>query len=445
MSHPTPPQAQAAVDQLRNALRSVEGRDVDPLTAPWEEIEKGVTKLLGGAFNPNHPVHRNVALMIASSLAGRLCRDLDGFWFPHRATLEGAALGFPDAIVVVSPVEVTLQALQRAKLTLLDTVRDDLRNVLARAKAGRPIGAEGQKLGPADYQRLFDPGFVQFVCLDPEKAKAAWESTPEAEARELEGAFGRMPAQVPAELKEPMRQEIVGALGQLEPGKPLGQQIARSAQLVELLALVHGGVAGTGFAPAELWEDVLLPLLHIGAPESFPPIDEDDEEVEHYRKGADPLLLYVDAVPYSKSAADEDGLLGVFPPEEIGLVDGCFQGVQTLRLVRAPTAPLAELCARWDGPKTRAAVERFRDYVAQKAAAAAQAGGEAAKPAAEAGAPNLLDVAITVIGDLARVVNTVGEGKGFLALRRATEAEAATEPGLQELRRAIDGPRIILA
>lgn len=437
MAHPTPPQVQSNLDQFRQALHAVEGLQVDPLTAPWTEIERSVIKLLGGAFQPQNQNHTGVAVMVAAALAGRLSRDLGAFWFPHRATLEGAALGFPEAMMVVSPLEVTLQALSRARLALLDDVARDLKNAIAEARGRGGVSSGEGALGPDDYRRLLDPALAQFVCLDPAKAREARETTPTAETRELERAFGKLPKEMPKEMKQSMRQQILGALGQLDAGKPLQEQAEAAPQLLELLALVHGVVEETGFAPAEFWQGVLLPLLHIGAADAFPPLD--DDELQAVRQGADPLLLYVESVPFKVPTEDEDGLLGVFPPEEVSLIDECFEGISAPRLLRLPLAPLEKARAGFDPPKVRAAVEKFTAYALEQAGTPAPPG-----PAA-GGPPALLDVGLRLLADLELVIQKAASGGGDLCLRQATEAEAASHPAVRETRKALQAPRIILA
>jgi hypothetical protein len=435
------PETQAAIEQFRHALRSVEGRDVDPLTASWSEIESGVIKLLGGPFSPQEPSHRSVALLIAQVLAERLRRDLQAFWFPHNSALEGAALGFADALMVVSPLEITLQALGRSRLPLLEEITQKLRRTIDQARAQRVLGPRPlPPLGPADYRRLFDPGFVQLVCLDLERAKAAWESTPQAAARDLENALGRLPAGIPAEIRTSLRQQIVDPLRQLAGDKPVSAQADHAPRLVETLALLHGSTQATAFAPAALWQQVLFPLLHIGPAERFPPLE--DNELEAFRQGADPVLLYVEVMPFQTPTADEDGVLGVFPPNTIEAIDACFEEVPAPHLVRVPCAPLEPLCAKLDTAAVRAAIIRFNAHLAAKAgqagAAPSQSGGSAAEW-------DLLEAAMTLLEDLAQVVKAVGEGKGVLCLRQATEAEVVTEPPLHEVRRILQGPRIILA
>lgn len=436
MPHPRPPQVELAIGELAKALRAAEGRELDPLTASWDEIEKGVIKLLGGAFTPQNPTHQSVALMIASAFAERLCREFDGFWFQSREAPEGAALGFPDALCVVSPLEVSMQALGRGSLPLLDKVAADLRGALAKARGSRLLDPsrppeDSEPLGPEDYQRVFDPGFIQFVCVDLVKAKVAWETSPAQQARDLKDALRRVADKLPRGAAESLHMQLVGTLERLPAEEPLAAHAQDAPQMVELLAQLHGVVEATGFGPAELWHHILIPALHAGAAESFPELDEED--LEPVKQGADPLLVYVDVVPYQSPTADEDGLLGVFPPEELGALDACLAESQTLRLLRVPPETLAEACSRFDAGTLRSALEAFRKHLA---AAAADV---------EVPPSRLIDPAVRMLGDLARVVAAAQRPGQGLFVRRATESEAASETALVALREALRAPRIILA
>jgi len=150
-----------------------------------------------------------------------------------------------------------------------------------------------------------------------------------------------------------------------------------------------------------------------------------------------PLVLYVDTVPYQTPAADEDGLLGVFPPEEIQVIDPGFETAPTVRLAQVDPAYLSKLTAALDPGALRANVERFRTQLESKA-------GPAAAPDARPGEPSLLDVALVLLEDLARVVRVAEEKSAALCVRHATESEAESEPLLHGLRHALTGPRIIM-
>jgi hypothetical protein len=245
-----------------------------------------------------------------------------------------------------------------------------------------------------------------------------------------------MPAAVPQGVRASVREQLAGPLSAMPPAEPLSARAAQATPLVELLAMLESARETTRFAPAELWQHVLLPLLHIGAAKTFPSLDDDDREA--LREGADPLIIYVETVPFATPTADEDGVLGVFPPDQLGPLDESLAALPTSRVARAPVAPLAGLVATFDRTALRGAVEAFTRH----AVAEAQGAGEAA-PNVES---KLLPVAMDLLAELVRVVQDAAEAadQRALILRRAPEAVAASDATLQELRRAMQGSRIIL-
>jgi hypothetical protein len=438
MSDQTAP-THPAVAQLREAFRAVELGDVDPMTAPWSTVEAGIARMLGGPFTPDSQEHATIATLVAATFGERIRRDLAGFWFPNRAAPGGVAIGFAEAPMMLSPLELVLQALARARLSMLEDVTKDLGGTLARARAEATLGAGSAPpaLGPEDYRRMFDPGFVQFACVDMAKVRAVLARSPAEAARDVEDALSRLPAAVPAQVRASMRDQIAGALKSIPGDEPLSAHAGPALPLVELLVLLGAAVETTRFAPAELWQHLLLPLLHIGPATSFPPLD--DEEREALRDGADPLLLYVDTVPFRTPSPDEDGLLGVFPPEKLGVLDPCFADQPTVRVIAVPAGALTPAAAGFDRNALRAAIEAFTRHAVSEAQ-----GAGASAPNVESG---LLATALELLGELVRTLGAVGDapaGERVLCVRRAPEAEAASDTTLQELRRAMQASRIIL-
>ncbi len=425
---PVPQHVHNAQLQLAAALEKVEGKPVDLLKAPWAEIEKAAVKLLGGAFQPNRPEHQALALGLAGAFAARMNGEHQAFWFPNRDSPEGATLGFPDAIIMLSPFGAVMDSLSQGQLAKLEDLANDIRRSLGQVRLGG--GAQqGQKISPADYQRLFDPGFLQFVVLDPTRVKSTIEAKPDALARDVRDALGRTNPQLPPEVRQQFEGQIIQSLQRLEATKSIGDQAERAPRLVELVAHLAATIGGTGSAPEEFWHDVVIPLLYIGAPASFPPLDED--ELEAFREGADPLALYVDVVPHAQSAPEE-GLLGAFEMTDISLVHPAFSKVGALRLIQVNVDRLRPMLEKFDPQQTLAAVKRFSDYAAEKAG----------KPAAQSPqGQEMLNAAVMLLTDLKR---SVTEAKGQVCLRRLTEAEAASEQALALVRRAMQGPRIIL-
>lgn len=426
-----PPQIQQAMMQVQSAARAVEGKDVDMLSAPWPEVEKTVIKLLGGAFAMNRQDHLVIGLGLAGFFAARLAKDHGAFWFPNRDSMEGATVGFPEALIMMSPFGAVVDALQAANLNRLEEIQKDIRTSLAQQKFSVAGAGAPQRLGPDVYMRLFDPGFLQFAMLDANKVKEAVEATPSRLIRDVQDALNRS-REIPAELNQQIQGQIVMALERLDQNKPLIDQANRAARAVELISHLFGTTTGTGAAPEEFWTDIVLPILHIGAPDNFPPLGQ--EELEAVKQGADPLLLFVDVIPFS-AQADEEGLLGVFPGDELSVPHPKMEAIAPLRLIQVPKARIAPLLEKFDGAKTKAAIDRFSKYASEKAGATVRTTPEGEQ---------MLAAVLTVLTDLKKAVSASGPNEQ-LAVRRVTEAEAASEPALTILRKSLQGPRLIIA
>jgi hypothetical protein len=380
----------------------------------------------------NRPEHQALALGLAGAFAARMSSEHQAFWFPNRDSPEGATLGFPEAIIMMSPFGAVMDAMGQGKLSKLEDLSADIRRSLGQVRFGANPGValSGQpKMGPVDYQRLFDPGFLQFVVLDPAKAKSTFENKPDVLARDVKDALGRTQPPLPKEARDQFEGQIVTSLQRLDATKSLADQVERAPRLVELMAHMVATVGGTGCAPEEFWSEIVLPLLFIGVPAQFPPLDE--EELEAYKKGVEPLALFVDVVPHTHQAPEE-GLLGVFDVQEIRLPHPSFAKVGALRLFQVNPTRIKGLLEQFDPAKTADVLKRFTQYLAEKAG----------KPAEESQqGKEMMQAAMVLLSDLKRTVTTL---QGSLYLRRLTEAEAASEQAMALVRRAMQGSRIIL-
>ena len=427
---PVPLQIEVALQQLKEAINKVERREVDLDKATWAEIEKSVIKILGGAFKVDRADHQAIALGLSGVVAGHLQEQHNAFWFPNREALEGAALGFPDALMVLAPFGATIDALARGNLGLLDEMEKEVRRSFSQVRFSATQAA-GARLTAADYQRLFDPGFIQFVAVNSAKAKESWERTPPQLAREIRDALGRMPTTVPGDVRKQLESQLVGALDRLEPDKKLSAQLERVSRLSELVAHLFASTEVSGSAPEELWTDVILPILLIGTPQRFPPLEEAD--LSAYRQGADPLLLYVDLVPHQHAGAD-DGFLGLFEPSDIEPLSLSWSRDGLPRLIKLRREKLEPLLNAFDPGKVSVSIDAFSAHL-QK-----QVGAASAAPQRSA----LLQGVLTLLADLKKVVAAAGKDANSLGARQLTEAEALTDNTLDRLRRTLQGPRIIL-
>lgn len=421
----------AATQQLAASLARVTGAPIDLKSASWADIEKGVIRLLLGPFRPEEPEHQLVALGLAGVFAERLIDSDQAFWFPHRETPEGGMLGFPEAVLMLSPFQAVVEALSRGKLERLDEVTADIRRALAQARFA-PTGGAPVRLRPEDYARLFDPGFLQFMLLDPRRTKELWEGRPSVLAADLRAALGRVSAQrMSAEAKTQFEQQIAGSLARLDPARSFGDQVGQAPRLAELMLTLVAATRQTGSAPDEFWEQAVFPLLFTGAPTTFPPLDSQD--VEASKQGVDPLALFLDVVPYS-SPAPEDGLLGVFPMQEIDVPHpGLAQG-GVPRMLVVPGAALRSKLASYDLRATRASLDAFAKYLSEKA-------GKPIAPSAPG--KQMEDAALALLAELKGLLDGA-PADAQLVMRRLTETEALSDGALAAVREAMQGPRIIL-
>lgn len=426
-----PSHLDAALTQLAASLAQVEGKPVDPLTAPWPEVETGVIKLLRGAYVPERPEHQLVALGLAAAFGQRLGAADKAFWFPMREAPEGAMLGFPEALLMLSPFASVSDALSRAQLTKLEDVQKDVRRALAEARFAPTAGAPVQ-LTPADYARLFDPSFLQFVALDKRRMDELWAARPDTLARDLRDALGRAGTRLAPESRAQLEQQLGGALSRLDASKGFGEQLEQAPRLSELLVDLFAATHRTGSAPDEFWEDAVFPLLFIGMPDSFPPLDA--EEVRAAQQGADPLLLFLDTVPY-RQPAPENAVLGIFDVGQIGLVHPSLGRTGPPRLLTVNGEALVGLLSSFDARAMANVLTRFTTYLSEKAGKLLQASGPGKQ---------IEDAVLALLGEFKTLL--VGAGGGsVLAMRRLTEAEALSDAGLAPVRQALQGPRIILS
>jgi hypothetical protein len=428
MAHPVPQHVHAAQAQLAAAMQQAEGKPVDLLKAPWAEVQATALKLLGGTFDPNNPNHQGLALGLAGAFAERMAEEHGAFWFPNRDSPEGATLGFPQAVIMLSPFGAVMDGMVQGRLARLDDLAADIRRSLGQVRLDPARAGGAQTLGPPDYQRLFDPGFLQFVVLDPVKSKAAFEASPDTLARDIRDALGR--TQLPQEARQQFDGQIVQSLLRLDVSKPLAEQMDKAPRIAELVGHMFGTVGGTGAAPEEFWGEIVLPLLFIGAPQSFPPVDED--ETQAFMQGAPPLALFVDIVPHT-AQAPEEGLLGTFEQSDLSLAHPGFGKVGALRLIKVNTDRLKPLVAGFEPDKVVDSVRRFTKYMEEKA-------GKGAPPNPQN--EEMLKAVTVLLTDLKRALT---EAQGDVCLRRITEAEAASEQAVAVVRQSLQGPRIILS
>ena len=108
-------------------------------------------------------------------------------------------------------------------------------------------------------------------------------------------------------------EQVVAALARAKQDQPIAKQTGDRG-LFEAIAQIIALRRATAPVAIDILERVVMPAMHVGMPEKFPPLDEDD--LANLRKGIEMFAFFVETVPH-KYQADDEGFLGTIPHEQL--------------------------------------------------------------------------------------------------------------------------------
>jgi hypothetical protein len=159
------------------------------------------------------------------------------------------------------------------------------------------------------YIRLHTVPLGQWMSMDFANLAKLWNEAPVeklvAELKEKGPRLGPQNAQIV--------DQVVGALARAKQDQPIAKQ-TNDRGLFEAIAQIIGLRRATGPVAIDILERVVMPALHVGVPETFPPLDEDD--LANLRKGIELFAFFVEVIPH-KFQADDEGFLGTIPHEQL--------------------------------------------------------------------------------------------------------------------------------
>jgi hypothetical protein len=159
------------------------------------------------------------------------------------------------------------------------------------------------------YIRLHTVPLGQWMAMDFTHLAKVWNDSPVktliADIKEKGPRLGPQNASVV--------DQVVGALGKAKPDEPVAKQTTDRG-LFEAVAQIVGLRRATAPVAIDILERVVMPALHVGVPDKFPPLDEDD--LANLRKGIELFAFFVDIVPH-KFQADDEGFLGTIPHDQL--------------------------------------------------------------------------------------------------------------------------------
>ncbi|ACY13147.1 hypothetical protein [Haliangium ochraceum] len=239
-----------------------------------------------------------------------LRRRHGGHWLIAADDPKTWRLGFSKIMLEIAPFRFAEQLLQIGAGTAQKLIAEIERLRLGHEEQkARDGGEEIDRFTAQTYIRLHTVPLGQWMAMDFPHVARMWN---QATVRDLVKEIKKVAKQAnPANL--PLLERLVQAIEQADPMKPLAEQTNDRA-LFETIAQVVGLRRATAPLAMDVIERFVLPAVHIGIPDSFPPLDEDDLEL--LRKGAEFFALFVEVVPHKYQAAD-DGFLRSIPQEDL--------------------------------------------------------------------------------------------------------------------------------
>jgi flagellar motor protein MotB len=160
------------------------------------------------------------------------------------------------------------------------------------------------------YIRLHTVPLGQWMSMDFAGLAKLWNEEPVekliAELKEKGPRLGPQNAQIV--------EQVVTALAKAKQDTPIAKQTTDRG-LFEAIAQIIALRRATQPVAIDIIERVVMPALHVGIPEKFPPLDDDD--LGTLRKQVEMFQFFTEVVPH-KFQADDEGFLGTIPHEQLG-------------------------------------------------------------------------------------------------------------------------------
>jgi hypothetical protein len=305
--------------------------------------------------------HQELWLGLGAWIAEVLRERHGAFWLIGGEDPHAWRMGFPKILLEVAPhvfAEKLLRSGQgctRRMLGEIERIRG-LHEEAAAAEGGKPK----DKYGPQQYARIHSVPLAQWMVFDMARLGAAWSAQPISQlVAEIHEAAKKLPPQ-----NAPFIEKLVEALGKGDAEKPAKEQ-SQDRHLYEAVAQLLAMRRATAPLAVDLVEKLVMPALHMGVPDKFPPLGDDD--VTNIKGGADLFAVMVDVVPF-KHQAQEGGFMGTFAPADLGTPYADRENLEIGRgdWVAVNPARVVNLVRDFDPQRLVTAFDRFVAYVRQQ-------------------------------------------------------------------------------
>ena len=159
------------------------------------------------------------------------------------------------------------------------------------------------------YIRLHTVPLGQWMSMDFARLAKLWNEEPVSKLVDAVKESG--PRLGPGNTQ--VIEQVVAAISRAKQDEPIAKQTGDRG-LFEAIAQIVALRRATAPVAIDILERVVMPAMHVGMPEKFPPLDDDD--MGNLRKGIELFAFFVDVIPH-KFQADDEGFLGTIPHEQL--------------------------------------------------------------------------------------------------------------------------------
>ncbi len=159
------------------------------------------------------------------------------------------------------------------------------------------------------YIRLHTVPLGQWMSMDFARLAKLWNEDPVSTLIEAVKEAGPRLGPQNGQIVE----QVVAAISKAKQDEAIAKQ-TNDRGLFEAIAQIVALRRATQPVAIDILERVVMPAMHVGMPDKFPPLDEDD--LANLRKGIEMFAFFVEVVPH-QFQADDEGFLGTIPHEQL--------------------------------------------------------------------------------------------------------------------------------
>jgi len=262
------------------------------------------------ALDLKHEDHWEVWFQFGAWIGETIRRRHGGHWLLMNDDPHAWRIGFSKVFLEIAPFVFAEQLLRmgsgatRKMVTEIERIRQQHVD-----QKERDNGQELDRFVAQHYIRLHTVPLGQWMAMDFAGLAKLWNEEPVAKlVEQLKEKGPRLGPQ-----NTQIVDQVVTALGRAKQDQPVAKQTGDRG-LFEAVAQIIGLRRATAPIAIDILERVVMPALHVGIPEKFPPLDEDD--LANLHKGIELFAFFVDVITH-QFQADDEGFLGTIPHEQL--------------------------------------------------------------------------------------------------------------------------------